>query len=165
MSRSQHLKESASQRRERRYRLTPERFAALVEAQEGLCAICRLKPPTDVDHSTKTGHVRGLLCRPCNLGLGMFADDPDRMAVAIAYLNRKTESIALAMPQPRRPNAKPLPRGEKCHSSKLTDEIVRAIRAEYAAGGVSYPEIGKKYGLHPVHVGTVVRRKTWAHVN
>lgn len=132
--------------------------------QDGLCAICRLKVPTDVDHSAKTGHVRGLLCRPCNLGLGMFADNPSRMQAAIAYLNRETQPISVALPQPRKPYPTNMPRGEGCHNSKLNDEVVRAIRREYAEGGVSYPDLGKKYDLHPVHVGRVVRRKIWDHI-
>jgi hypothetical protein len=156
-------KENTSKRRERRYRVTPERFDAMMKDQDGLCAVCRQKPPTDIDHSAKTGHVRGLLCRPCNLGLGMFGDDPDRMQRAIDYLSKKTVRISEAYPQRKR-FTKPYPRGERCHSSKLTDEIVRAIRAEYAAGGVSYPALSKKYGLHHVHIARVVRREAWNHV-
>lgn len=155
--------ETTSSRRERRYRLTPERFDALMVEQGGMCAICGLKPPTDVDHNRKTGHFRGLLCRPCNLGLGMFADCPDRMVKAIAYLGRPSQRITERFPQKKR-FTKPYPRGERCHSSKLTDEIVRSIRAEYARGGVSYPQLSQKYGLHHVHIARVVRRDVWDHV-
>lgn len=156
-------KETTSQRRERRYRLTPERFSAVMAEQGGMCAICGLKPPTDVDHSRKTGHFRGLLCRPCNLGLGMFADNADRMIKAIAYLSRPLQRISDRLPQKKR-ITKPYPRGERCHSSKLTDDIVRSIRAEYAAGGVSYQDLSKKYGIHHVHLGLIVRGKAWQHV-
>jgi hypothetical protein len=67
--------------------LAPEQWDALVLAQEGRCAIC--SAPLIVvhtDHCHATGVVRGLLCHGCNIGLGNFQDDPDRMRSAITYL-------------------------------------------------------------------------------
>lgn len=86
--------------RTRRYRLksqygiTPEEFAALYEAQGGLCAICRtargVKKPLCVDHDHKIedqrASIRGLLCNPCNRFLGHARDDPEFLARADAYL-------------------------------------------------------------------------------
>jgi hypothetical protein len=34
--------------------------------QGGLCTICRAVPGTFVDHSHRTGQVRGILCFTCN---------------------------------------------------------------------------------------------------
>lgn len=80
----------------RKYGLTLEQFAELHELQRGLCAICGLlmklntngKQACNVDHCHKTGRVRGLLCTRCNMAIGQFADSPDLMLKAIAYLNR-----------------------------------------------------------------------------
>lgn len=74
-----------------KYGLTPEDYDALVEKQNGLCAICGEPPSTTnrnharlkVDHDHKTGEVRGLLCNRCNLLLGWL--DAHRQRI-IAYL-------------------------------------------------------------------------------
>ncbi len=70
------------------YGLTPEEFAARVALQDGRCAVCQ-EPMTKmcVDHDHDTGLVRGILCSPCNSGLGMFRDDPERLVAALIYLD------------------------------------------------------------------------------
>lgn len=75
-----------------KYGLTREQFDALSETQKGLCAICsgpsRGKKRLSVDHDHETLDIRGLLCDPCNTGLGMFRDNPDLLFAAIRYLMR-----------------------------------------------------------------------------
>lgn len=79
--------------RKARYGLTPEAFEAMMVGQGGLCAICRQPPsgrwPTlHIDHCHRTGRVRGLLCFPCNVGLGSLGDSVDRVMKAAEYLRR-----------------------------------------------------------------------------
>jgi hypothetical protein len=67
----------------------------MVSEAAGLCAICRM--PFDVphlDHCHTTSLPRGILCRTCNSGLGMFGDDIDRLYAAIEYLKRFQEKVA-----------------------------------------------------------------------
>jgi hypothetical protein len=75
----------------RRFGLTLDGYAAMLEAQGGRCAICgRPEPPgksLHVDHDHETGVVRGLLCFSCNAAIGKLADDVDRLQRAIAYLD------------------------------------------------------------------------------
>lgn len=78
---------------EKAYGITLEDYQSLLHQQGGVCAICReatrsnaLHRRLSVDHCHETGMVRGLLCSSCNNGLGRFADDPDRLASAAAYL-------------------------------------------------------------------------------
>lgn len=62
-------------------------YHALVLAQGGRCAICRRDDrKLDIDHSHQEGHVRALLCSPCNRALGFFNDDPELIHRAEEYL-------------------------------------------------------------------------------
>lgn len=70
----------------RRYGLGADDVDAMVAAQDGLCAICRKRPPGHVDHDHKTGRVRGVLCSECNQELGNFRDDTAALRAAINYL-------------------------------------------------------------------------------
>jgi hypothetical protein len=71
----------------KKYGIDWKTWHALLIAQSGRCDICR-DPLVDpnVDHDHESGAVRGLLCRDCNLGLGNFRDDPDRLREAAKYL-------------------------------------------------------------------------------
>ncbi len=78
----------------RQYGLSYEQYEKMLWDQNGLCAICgrrQSKAQSErlhVDHDHKTGAVRALLCMPCNMGLGHFEDDIDRMERAIQYLKQ-----------------------------------------------------------------------------
>ncbi len=89
--RQKHKQKLQSFDRKRKYGVSDAEFKALLESQGGLCAICRRGRGTrefSVDHDHSTGLVRGLLCDPCNHGLGSFRDDPAILASAISYLGR-----------------------------------------------------------------------------
>lgn len=51
------------------------------------CALCgESHSKMVIDHCHTTGKVRGVLCDPCNVGLGHFRDDIERLKNAINYL-------------------------------------------------------------------------------
>lgn len=93
----------------RKYGLTPEAFAAMVEAQDGKCAICR-QPETAldaktqapkalaVDHCHDSKKVRGLLCWRCNTTLGKVEDSTVLLGEMIAYLAATTTARAPGKP-------------------------------------------------------------------
>lgn len=72
------------------YGISVEEFNRRLEAQGGMCAICRNKiaePRVAVDHDHQTKEVRGLLCKKCNMALGLLGDDKiSTLYGAIAYL-------------------------------------------------------------------------------
>lgn len=75
----------------RNFGLTQEDYDLLFKSQMGQCKICgvpqsQLSKPLYVDHCHKTKRIRGLLCRDCNAGLGLFKDNPNILKVATEYL-------------------------------------------------------------------------------
>lgn len=83
----------------RKHNITLER---LVELEQESCAICDLPPVKQgkghvIDHNhaccdagrtTYCGNcIRGVLCNSCNLGLGHFKDNTERLIRAVSYLS------------------------------------------------------------------------------
>lgn len=51
------------------------------------CAICRCEKKLCWDHDHTSLQYRGTLCGTCNIGLGMFKDNPELLRRAILYLS------------------------------------------------------------------------------
>ena len=71
----------------RKYNLTLEGYDDILKNQNYSCKICSDENDLVVDHCHDTGSVRGILCRKCNSGLGMFKDDKILLQNATDYLN------------------------------------------------------------------------------
>lgn len=72
-----------------RVSIDSELYVEMMIDQSDRCAICKKKATTRklaVDHSHITGQIRGLLCGACNVGLGMFKDNPAFLIRALEYL-------------------------------------------------------------------------------
>lgn len=79
----------------RKYGIDMSIYQAMVDKQNGVCAICHQRPelrgkyPTlAVDHCHSSRQVRSLLCNNCNMGLGYFQDNPELLIMAAEYLRR-----------------------------------------------------------------------------
>ena len=81
----------------RKYGITIAHYELMLEAQNGVCAICS-KPETmkdckgrirrlSVDHDHVTFKIRGLVCHSCNLGLA-FLDKENWLQKALKYLEK-----------------------------------------------------------------------------
>lgn len=87
----------------KRYGITIDQYESLLAQRDGVCWICA-RPQTSklanakypnslyVDHSHSSGLIRGLLCLNCNLGVGAFKDDAERIEQAVQYLAQRTTS-------------------------------------------------------------------------
>lgn len=77
----------------RKYNLPIERYNEMLTEQNNKCFICgyefgQKQGDIYVDHCHTTKQVRGLLCQPCNSGIGYFKDNTDSLQKAIEYLKR-----------------------------------------------------------------------------
>ncbi len=75
----------------RKYGIDVSDYNGMFIEQGGRCAICgkhqsEFVHSLVVDHNHETGKVRGLLCRACNLGIGMLGDVLEVMKNAIKYV-------------------------------------------------------------------------------
>lgn len=52
------------------------------------CPICKKPGDPVADHCHDTGVSRETICRKCNVGLGMFMDDPQAMRRAARYIEK-----------------------------------------------------------------------------
>ncbi len=84
---------------ESKYGINRDTYDRIYATQNGCCAICGEKhDKLDIDHCHTEGHVRGLLCHKCNLGIGLFQDDLDLLASASSYLINSRLKIVVAFP-------------------------------------------------------------------
>lgn len=101
-------KRRAIQRRSqmrRKYGLTDEGYASLVEKQSGVCAICKGPPNfrglfVDHDHACCPGQqtcgkcTRGLLCNNCNFLIGLAKENRRTLLSAADYLGTWAVEVA-----------------------------------------------------------------------
>lgn len=77
------------------YGLTLESYDERLKTQGNKCACCGTTEFCDrygyahVDHCHKTGEVRGLICRHCNVALGLMGDNLAGVAQSVVYLAKR----------------------------------------------------------------------------
>lgn len=74
----------------KKYNLTRDGVEEIRQRQHGRCLGCMRELPRNycIDHDHATGLVRGLLCRSCNLTLGMVREDKAVLTRLRLYLDR-----------------------------------------------------------------------------
>ena len=76
-----------------RFGINLDDYNNILISQNNCCAICKkhmneFSYNLVVDHCHKSGKIRGLLCKKCNLGIGHLNDDIDILNNSILYLNK-----------------------------------------------------------------------------
>ena len=98
---STHKNQQKNYTLKRKFGITLDQYNEMLASQNGCCKICGKKPGENeeslaVDHKhetgLKTGLVRGLLCKKCNMGLGYFNDDIEALRQAIKYLKEAQDA-------------------------------------------------------------------------
>ncbi len=79
--------------RAKRYGLSNDGYTALLEAQDGHCAVCPETNRLCIDHDHATGLVRGLLCNLHNRLLGLAQDRPQELQALAAYLEHPPAEV------------------------------------------------------------------------
>ena len=83
----------------RKYGITIEDKFNILNKQNNCCAICSIKLEGKeipyMDHCHETGAIREVLCRQCNVGLGLFKDNIETLKLAIKYIIKHKEMILI----------------------------------------------------------------------
>jgi Recombination endonuclease VII len=150
-------------------------YKALYAAQGGRCAICdahqsELTYRLGVDHDHATGAVRGLLCVPCNQGIGHLKDSVELLRKALAYLSRPLIAPSQApVTEPKRSGwlytaaYRANVTGEEVAPKvqpdglRFTPDEVRTIRMSQERGAV----LAKRYGVSQQLICGIRKRRRY----
>tara|TARA_R110002074_G_scaffold141443_2_gene287877 strand:- start:1250 stop:1669 length:420 start_codon:yes stop_codon:yes gene_type:complete len=81
----------------RNYGITLDTFNGMVSTQNSRCACCGTAEPRGkhdqwcVDHDHVTNKVRELLCKDCNIVLGIVSDSPTHLKQLIQYIAKHND--------------------------------------------------------------------------
>ena len=82
-----------------RYNLTEKQWDEMFAAQGSACAnpACRSTEPNGkwwhTDHCHETGRFRAILCKPCNMALGMAKDSPAILRGLAEHIERHSQTM------------------------------------------------------------------------
>lgn len=80
----------------RKYGLTISDYHRMYAEQQGRCPICKDHySELVINHDHKLNKFRGLICRRCNVMLGMAKDDPQIIIRALSYMFRWMEARSI----------------------------------------------------------------------
>jgi hypothetical protein len=84
-----------------RYGISKEEYDKKIAEQQNKCEICKEEETSTfrgtlkglaVDHSHVSGKVRGLLCKNCNVSLGLLKENKQTIKAMLNYLEKYDES-------------------------------------------------------------------------
>lgn len=88
-----------------KYGITEEQYQEMHRIQGGVCAICKFPCSSgdklSVDHCHKTGEIRGLLCKSCNIAIAAVDESEDVIYSMLDYLRQHNDKATVQIRQPR----------------------------------------------------------------
>jgi hypothetical protein len=69
----------------KRYGISASEWQKMCDKQNAKCASCGRVKKLEVDHNHKTGKIRELLCRECNLSYGKLNEDVNIIQGLLRY--------------------------------------------------------------------------------
>ena len=77
----------------KKHKITREQWEYLFKSQGECCAACGSKDPVSAhgwqtDHCHKTGRIRGILCRGCNIAAGAARESAEVLRLLASYVER-----------------------------------------------------------------------------
>lgn len=87
-NKAKHAHKTTTHYRAKKHGVGVEQIESMLVEQNHRCATCLnifVKTP-HLDHCHATGKIRGLLCGPCNMALGLVKDKSETLARMITYL-------------------------------------------------------------------------------
>ena len=91
-SREQYATASYRRKIKNKYGISWDQFEQRLKEQGGGCAICDSTDNLVVDHCHDSGRARGIICKPCNTGIGQLGDNAERVLRAAKYLAGTTRT-------------------------------------------------------------------------
>lgn len=72
-----------------RYGTTEDVISNLFIKSDYACEVCKSEKDLCVDHCHNSGDVRGILCKSCNMSLGLLREDSERILSLAKYVEDK----------------------------------------------------------------------------
>lgn len=123
--------------------------------------VVRLSNPRRKEYAHRLAYL-AFVGPPRSLHVCHACDNPACVNPKHMFLGTQAENMA-DMRAKGRGGRPPLRRGETHGRAKLSEEDVRKIRSECAAGKPQHV-LGREYGISQAHVSLVVRRESWKHI-
>lgn len=71
----------------RMFGISAVEYDEIFKSQNYSCKICKTtEADFNLDHNHKTNKIRGILCKTCNMALGLFYDNIEILEASIKYL-------------------------------------------------------------------------------
>lgn len=129
------------------------RRRCLIEMLGGCCVHCGTTESLEFDHIDPATKSFDISRRPLSPWKSLVREAQKcQLLCRPCHIERSRTQIGVAL------------RGEANGAAMLTEDDVRAIRAEYQMGKFGYVRLAHRYGVNKSTIRRIVLRESWGHV-